>query len=491
MKVLLVRPPTVMGEMAQSALQHPLGLLYLAAALECAGHEAQLLDLEVEPLDLESFADRVLRETPAVLGFTAMTPHINVVETLARAAKKVLPTVFAVAGGPHPSALPERTLTEFASLDAVVFGEGELTLVELADRLASGAAVSGLAGAATRRDGAVAVGPRRPVVEDLDRLAPPARHLLDLENYAHAAVPGLSQDFVRITQLLTSRGCPYGCIFCASRHTLGRKLRLRSAGRVVQEVRQCMDHYGFNHFSLSDDQFTMDRKRTAKLLEGIRRLGVSWDCDARVDLVDAEMLGEMARSGCKKVGFGVEAGSPRILGLLQKGITIEQVIAAFRDARRAGLMTAAYFMIGAHPDETEDDVWASIKLAASLRADFATFSVAVPLPGTALYEMMRSEGLIDTEDWTRFTYYHGIPAWRTRTISAERLVELQRTALRKFFFSPGYVVARLKRLTRKGERTYWLRGGLALLRYLRRERSSKRRLPAPPPTNETHSQSTP
>lgn len=477
MKVLLVRPPTVMGEMAQSALQHPLGLLYLAAALEQAGHEPELLDLEVEAHDLETLRTRVSEGRPSVLGFTAMTPHINTVGTLARVAKEVVPEAFVVAGGPHPSALPKRTLEELPALDAVVFGEGERTLCELLERLASGVGLAGVTGLAYRHDGTIVVEQPRPVTEDLDQLPMPARHLLDLEKYSRAAVPGLSQDFVRITQLLTSRGCPYGCIFCASRHTLGRRLRLRSAWNVLEEVQRCMDQHGFNHFTLSDDQFTMDKERTEGLLEGFQALGVSWDCDARVDLVNAELLREMARSGCKKVGFGVEAGSPRILKLLGKGITIDQVVAAFGDARDAGLMTAAYFMIGAHPDETEDDVWASVRLASSLKADFATFSVAVPLPGTALYDIMRSESLIDTEDWKRFSYYHGTPAWRTRTMSAQRLVELQRTALRRFFFSPRYVVRRLGRLVRKGERAYWLKGSFALLRYLWRERSARQQAP--------------
>jgi anaerobic magnesium-protoporphyrin IX monomethyl ester cyclase len=129
MKVLLVRPPTVMGEMAQSALQHPLGLLYLAAALEAAGHEAELLDLEVEPHDLEGFKARISRARPALAGFTSMTPHIHTVAALARAAKEAVPEVFTVVGGPHASALPTRTLEEFPALDATVFGEGELTLV--------------------------------------------------------------------------------------------------------------------------------------------------------------------------------------------------------------------------------------------------------------------------------------------------------------------------------------------------------------------------
>ncbi len=474
MKVLLVRPPTVMGEMAQSALQHPLGLLYLAGALEAVGHEAEILDLEVERHDLESFREKILRARPALAGFTSMTPHIHAVGALAEAAKVAAPDIFTVVGGPHASALPERTLEEFPALDAAVFGEGEQTLIELVDRLVRKAPLAGTPGLAHRLDDRIVREEPRPMVEDLSTLPLPARHLLDVSLYTGAAVPGLSQDFLRITQLLTSRGCPYGCIFCASRHTLGRKLRMRSAEDVIEEVELCRDRFGFNHFTLSDDQFTLDRARTRRLLDGFRALGASWDCDARVDLVDAELLGEMARSGCRKVGFGVESGSPTILRLLGKGISVDQVRSAFRDARRAGLMTAAYFMIGAHPDETEDDVGASITLAKELGTDFATFSVAVPLPGTTLYEMMKREGLLETEDWNRYSYYHGLPAWRTKAISSERLVTLQRKALRKFFFSPGYVSRRLGRLTRQGERAYWLKGGLALLRYLWRERADKR-----------------
>jgi radical SAM superfamily enzyme YgiQ (UPF0313 family) len=477
MKVVLVRPPTVMGEMAQSALQHPLNLLYLAAVLEDHGCDVSVWDLEVEPCIPESIEDRLLDERPAILGFTAMTPHINWVGETAEEAKRVLPEVLTIVGGPHASALPERTLEEFPAIDAVVFGEGELTLCEVIDRVSRGDSLRSVSGLAHRANGEIVRETHRPMIEELNSLPFPARHLLRLDAYSAAAVPGLSQDFLRITQILTSRGCPYGCTFCASHHTLGRKLRLRSAQNVIEEVRTCRDRFGFDHFSISDDQFTMDRERTRALLQGFRDLGVSWDCDARVDLVDGDLLREMAESGCSKVGFGVEAGSPRILNLLRKGITVDQAETAFGEARRAGLMTAAYFMIGSHPLETEQDVWASIDLAKRLRADFATFSVAVPLPGTSLYEMMREEDLITATDWRRFSYYHGTPAWSTVEISAERLVELQRRALRSFFFSPGYILGKVGRLTKRGQWKYWLKGGIALLRYLWRERSRGRGSP--------------
>ncbi len=469
MRVLLVRPPSIMGREHAHALQHPINLCYLAASARECGAQPAILDYEVMPYSKAVFKAAVAAAKPALVGFTAMTPSVDDVAGMAAVAKAARPEIITVLGGPHASILPVETLERYLQFDAVVMGEGETAFTELcaaagSDRLNEEAIASVLF-----RNGTEIVGNsecRMPPL-DLDRLPLPARDLLDLSRYTGAPTPGLPRRVFRATQLFTARGCPGKCTFCCSEHIFGRRVRHRPVGHVLNEIKDCVSRFGFNHFTIDNDTFTDDRECVMEFCEAVGGLGVTWDCDTRVDRVDEEMLREMAKAGCVKVAFGVESGSPRVLKWIKKGITVEQIRDAFRWTRRAGLLSCAFFMIGSHPDEAETDIAETRRLIRETDPDLITIAIAAPYPKTELNRTMREAGLLEELPWSDYgRSFQGTPITRTGTIPAARLKVLQAKLLRGFYLRPSYIIRRLSGIRGLDDALYWFGAGAQFLLYL-------------------------
>lgn len=466
MKVLHIRPPKIMGALERSMVQHPVNLLYLAAAVRAAGHEAEVWDFEVEP-----FSERLVKERaricrPDLVGLTGLTCNIKIGAEILRWIKAVVPEAFTVVGGPHGSALPEQTLQEFPVVDAVVMGEGEETWREVADRLSRGESLSGTVGLAWRDGGEMVVEARRPLIRNLDALPFPARDLIDHSLYKGASSPGLDATLHRSTEIFTTRGCPERCIFCAAKVTFGRTVRFRSAQNVLAEVDECRDRWGYRHFTIEDDTFTYRPDRLAELCKGFRERGITWDCDTRVNLVTREMMFLMAESGCRKVAFGVESGSPAILEKIKKDTTITQIKNAFKWANQAGLITTAFFIIGGHPDETHEDIKMSIRLMKEIDPDLMAAAIAVPFPGTELEKIMRERNFIFSEHWPKYTHVHSVPCWRTEHFSPQDLVALQNRIFRQFFLRPRYFQKTIKKALSWHGLRYYCRSAMQILQYL-------------------------
>ncbi len=455
MKVLHIRPPKIMGALERSMVQHPVNLLYVAAAARAAGHEVRVWDFEVEPFSEREVKRRAREFGPGLAGATGLTANIKVVAAIMGWIKEAVPGVFTAVGGPHGTAIPERTLAEFPTLDAVVVGEGEQTWVELAARLEQGLTPRDTFGLAWRDGSRIKIEYRRPLIKDLDTLIFPARDLLDLSRYKGASSPGLDATLHRSTEIFTTRGCPEKCIFCAAKVTFSRLIRFRSAQNVLAEVDQCMGKWGYRHFTIEDDTFTYRPERLEQICRGLKQRKVSWDCDTRVNAVTPEMLRMMADSGCTKVAFGVESGSPVILEKLHKGITVDQVKKAFRWAHQAGLITTAFFIIGGHPSETRQDLEMSVSLMKQIDPDLMAAAIAVPFPGTELEKIMKEKNLILAEQWEKYTHIHSEPSWRTENFSPRELVRLQNQLFRRFFLRPHFIWKTLKKaLTWHGIRYY-------------------------------------
>jgi radical SAM superfamily enzyme YgiQ (UPF0313 family) len=198
----------------------------------------------------------------------------------------------------------------------------------------------------------------------------------------------------------------------------------------------------------------------------LKERGLSWDCDTRVNVVTPDMLRMMADAGCRKVAFGVESGSPRILSKLEKGITVEQVRKAFAWAHEAKLITTAFFIIGGHPDETREDLDMSVRLIREIDPDLMAVAIAVPFPGTELERIMRERNLIFSEQWEKYTHIHSKPCWRTDNFSPEDLVKLQNQLFRRFFLRPHFIMKTMKKaMSRQGLR-YYSRSLLQIIEYL-------------------------
>jgi radical SAM superfamily enzyme YgiQ (UPF0313 family) len=466
MRVLHVRPPKIMGALEESMVQHPVNLLYLAAAARQAGQEPFVWDFEVEPFSEKIVKDRAREVSPHLVGITCLTCNVKMGARIARWIKKEKPDVFVAVGGPHGSAIPEKTLREFPDFDAVIIGEGERTWAELADKLEKGVPLDGTPGLAHRRGEEIVVEERRPLVRDLEELPFPARDLIDHSLYRGASSPGLDATYYRSTELFSSRGCPERCIFCASKVTFGRTVRFRSPENFLAEVDECMERWGYRHFTIEDDTFTYRPGRLAEICRGLKERGVSWDCDTRVNLVSREMLFMMSESGCQKVAFGVESGSPEILAKLKKDINLEQVRKAFKWAQQAGLITTAFFIIGGHPSENFEDVEMSAELIKEIDPDLMAVAIGVPFPGTELERLMKERRLVFSEQWEKYTHIHSRPCWRTEHFSPRDLVKLQNDLFRRFFLRPHFIAKTMKKaMSIRGVR-YYAYSSWQILRYL-------------------------
>jgi len=462
-----------MGGLEKSSVQHPINIASLAAFLLANGIDTRIVDFEVEHLSDKEFAARVSDYGPDLVGFTCLSATVVAANRLAKVVKSCCPDALVVAGGPHISAMPERSLQEFEGFDVAAFGEGEETLLELCQRASEGAKpnLHGVRGVAYRSGSETVTEESRPLINDLDKLPFPARHLLNLDLYRAGPTPGVADSACRSTVLFTSRGCTEDCTFCASKITFSRRLRFRSSEHVLAEVKQCIEKFGFDHYTIDDDTFTLNRKRLKKMLDGFAALGISWDCDTRVNAVDQDMLAKMKAAGCKKVAFGIESGSDRIRNLIKKRITEEQIITAFDAAKRAGLATEAFFIIGSHPSETLDEVQMTLKLAKRVAPDFIVVNVVTPFPGTELYDTMQAGGYMpETLDWEKFDCTHTQPSWHTEHFSSDDLVRLQRWFYLRYSLSPRFILSTLSHIKSLKALRYYVSTGLGFFKYLLFER---------------------
>jgi radical SAM superfamily enzyme YgiQ (UPF0313 family) len=235
---------------------------------------------------------------------------------------------------------------------------------------------------------------------------------------------------------------------------------------VLGEVRECIDRYKIDHFTIDDDTFTYGKKRLLEICDGLGELPVTWDCDSRVDSITPETLQRMASAGCVKIAFGVESGSPRMLELIRKRINREQIENAFGWARQAGILTSGFLMIGSHPSETIADLDETLRFMKKVKPDFLMVYCAVPYPGTRLYEIMKENDLILSEDWNEYDIVRTRPVWRTENFSPEELVRLQQRLYRRFYLRPGYIAKKLIALKSAEDFRYLMESGISLLKYV-------------------------
>jgi len=427
-RILLVNPrPTVWTPPRVP----PLGLAYVAAALQRAGHRIGVWDAVVDPRTPDFAAWELV-------GATAVTPQIGAAwRVLAQAKAAGARTVL---GGPHPTCLPDESLLQ-PSVDFVVRQEGEETLPALVRRLEAGESPAGLAGISWKRpDGTVANEPDAPPIADLDGLAFPAYGFLPpLRRYTNSQ-PLLSRRRPSLP-IVTSRGCPYGCVFCY-KGTFGRQFRGRSPENVVAEWKWLVREMGAKEIAVQDDVFNLDVPRAIAICRGVVREGlrIPWATPngLRADLVTAELMEAMREAGCERVAFGVETGEQRLLDALGKHETLDQMREAFALARQAGLKTMGFFVLG-HPGETAETMEATIRFAIELGPTWAQFTMATPYPGTKLREDAVRDGTLLVSDWEAYGHYTAKPFLRPAALAPAELERGMRRAYRRFYLRLPFV----------------------------------------------------
>jgi radical SAM superfamily enzyme YgiQ (UPF0313 family) len=370
----------------------PMGPLYVAAALEQDGHHVEFLDAVFEP-SIDGIVEAVSRSDAAVVG--AYTTFLNRGNALRVGRAARARGAFAIAGGPDANVEPEVYLED--AFDAVVMGEGEVTARHLLSILSKGGQWQGIAGIAWLDDeDRLARGPARDAIADMDTIEFPARRLADVDGYARR---WRKRHGYFALSLMSSRGCPYGCAFC-SRPVFGRKVRRRSVTNVVEELREIRHVHGADRVRFADDILPLDRKWMMDLLAAIEEadLGLEFECLARADLVDEEMLNAMARVGFRKVLYGVESGSDNVLEAMSKGQTREQVLRATTLTQKAGIVQHWFIMFG-YPGETVEDVERTVDMILDVAPESISTTVAYPIRGTPLHEQVRD--LMTSGQWSQ------------------------------------------------------------------------------------------
>jgi anaerobic magnesium-protoporphyrin IX monomethyl ester cyclase len=414
----------------------PLGLAYVGAALEKADFQVQILDNYNIKKPIEEVKKEIRRLEPEIVGITCGSVTYRPCIETAKAVKEVLPSCKIVVGGWQPTYMPE-SLLQHHEIDYLVMGEGEQAMVELANSIRKGedkSDVAKISGVAYRHNGKT-VKVSSTLIEDLDQIPFPARHLLPMHIY-NRRVPYFDANPVDTMNVV--RGCPYNCAYCETKKLWGSRVRAFSPRRVVEEIKDLAQNYGSKGVYFVGDNFTINKKRIAELCNLMKKenLDIEWICDSRVDKVSRELLREMKGAGCRTVWFGVESGSPPILEKLNKKISMDQVTRAFRLCKEMGIGIACSFMLGI-PGETIGDMEATFKFARKLDPDWCQFNVFVAVPGSALYkEVMENKLYERVEDFVTYV--------KTEEFDYETVVKIQKRFHSNFNKSPKRILRKIR-----------------------------------------------
>lgn len=439
----------------------PLGLLYLASSVrERLGGQVEVRVVDTG-LSGEDGVVRMLEAwDPDIVGFGAMSCEADLLAALAARARDLRPDRLVLAGGPHETIHGSRLLEAVPSLDAVVVGEGERSLPDLVAARVAGQDIHGIPGTCVRTSaGVVEGGPAAPI-EDLDALPLPAWDLVDLAAYArHPNWNGALRE-PAYALLATSRGCPYGCTFC---HNLfGKRVRLRAAERVFDEIETLHRTLGVREFHMVDDVFNLDRDRVraicGRIIDSGLRLSFAFPNGLRADLLTDELVDVLRRAGTYKVNFGFETTSQRLQVAIGKHLDVPAAQRAIDRTARSGIITGAYFMMG-FPTETREEIAATVDYAVRSRLDMAYFFKATPYPGSPFWREVRARHPDAADDALADLHFFSVNR-SYGDIGTDELNALILRAQQRFYLRPGRLWRGFWKSPRKGE---WFRNLFGVL----------------------------
>jgi anaerobic magnesium-protoporphyrin IX monomethyl ester cyclase len=418
----------------------PLGLAYIAAVLEQAEIPVRILDAGAEGLTLTKSVDKVLAGGADIVGITTTTIFYSNALRFARELRTRKPDIKIAIGGPHVSGVPEGVMTEDC-FDAACVGEGEYTMRDLVHAWREKQSLSSVPGIVYRYGDTVLKTEARPLLKNLDELPLPARHLLPLDSYIPQPNDG---PFIPKHAMISSRGCPYQCIFC-DHATYGVSYRSFSAARTVDEMEELVYRHQARDIAFVDSLFMVSKQRVLDIVNEIqkRELKVHWTCTIRANIATRDVLSRMKEAGCWRVRIGVEAGNEDVLRFIRKDVTKDQVRNVTRIADDLGLHPKAFFIVG-HPTETEEKILESITFAKSLPITDVTVQINTPLPGAPEWHLAREYGQLTTTDWSHYSFWE--PVFIPNGLTREKLDALYRKFYRDFYFRPITVWRHLKML---------------------------------------------
>lgn len=396
MKISFIQPKLSEGalDMCSNAWP-PLGILYCATVLENEGFEVSVLDQAAKGFTTTQAVSWVKREDPDILGLSVLGTSSKEAGKIAGLVKEENPSIYLILGNYHPTFNASKILRKYAGVDIIVRGEGEYTILDLARCLQTGRSLKKVAGITYRgRDGETIATSERPLINNVDSLPFPNRNLTGCE-YA-SRIFGIKTATKKFTSLLSSRGCPFQCTFCACRKFARGVWRPRSVESIIEEL-ELLHSEGYQEFLFVDDNFTLNPRRVVKFCHMLkkRKLKIEWFCDSRVDNCGFGTFREMVRAGCRTLYFGMESANQRILNYYKKHITPEQSKIAACNARKAGMdIIVGSFIVGA-PDETLGEIRNTLQFAQKIEIDIPSFNILGAPVGSPLWNELVAKGFID------------------------------------------------------------------------------------------------
>ena len=456
--ILLIEPPYSLEERygkvgKAGGFVPPMGLASLAAYMIKEKYTVEIIDSPTLGYGVQSVIDVIHETDPKCIGISSLTPSFrNAVET-AKKIKEIFPNKLIILGGHHATILPIEVLRDNSCFDLVVYGEGELTLTELMklidsvdyDRgkvLKSYKQLQKIKGIVYRKNNEVTLTARRELIQDVDNLPLPARHLLPMDRYV--PLPNQYKKLPSIVMIVI-RGCPYQCAFCSNNVVFGRRIRARSPKNSVAEIKSVMKEYGAKEISFWDDMLTANKQWLKEFCNRIidEKLNILWTCYARADSVDRDTLKLMRQAGCWNIFFGFESGDQQLLNNICKGITLEQVKNVTKWCKELGIEIRASFML-ALPGETPKLAMKTIRFATKLNAEYTQFSITTPFPGTKLFADAEKYGRLD-KDFSKYTDLK--PVFVPFGYKDEdEILKIHKLAMRKMYFHPRFILEKIKHI---------------------------------------------
>lgn len=449
----------------------PIGLASIAAYVRNAGHSVEVVDAWAESLKDPGQLERRLKEveTPLIIGISIFTTNLAGAKNASLAAKKIFPDSLQIIGGPHVSAVPDEVLNDFTDADIAVYGEGEITMLEIIEKVKTAGGFQGnIPGTIHRKEKTIIKEKPQVPIKDMNKLPRPARDLFNIELYSPHPPYGRKW---RYMNEITSRGCPFKCAYC-SKSVFGNSYRSFTPERIVDDIRELVNVYGVKEIHFYDDDFTMKRSHSKELMQLLINADfkITWSCTTRCDLVNPELLQLMKKAGCWMISYGVESGNDKLRDTIQKNISREQIKQAFINTKKAGIKVTGYFMIGL-PGETEETFRETLDLINELDPHYANWSIMSVYPGSPFYKdildgkygkgklITKNDGGCSPFQDSYITGFEG-------KLSNERMEQLLKQATRKFYLKPKNIIRLLSDIRSFRQFKKTIRMGLNTLKWI-------------------------
>lgn len=448
MRILLINPPINPKKFGRvHILMEPMpciGLAYIAAVLEREGHYVQIIDNYVQKYSIKRLLKEIQKIAPDIVGIAVLTPAVNFSLELANKIKQYNENIILIAGNVHPTQFPEEFLKP-QYFDVVVKGEGEDTIVELVSAVVQKRSLNTVKGISYLEDGKVFHNEMRPVIKNLASLPFPAWHLFPYKKYGLFPFADIKRPVLTV---LATRGCPFNCKYCSLGY-MDKTYRKRTPENIVDEIEYLIEKYGVKQIGFVDPVFPLQENYAIEVCDELINRGINkkivWTTETRIDILNENLIKNLKAAGCRRIIFGLESGSEETLRKIGKEVDFAKVKKVMKLLKKYNMESIGLFMIG-FPGETEELIKKTFRYARLIDVDFAKFAMTVPFPGSELYEILKKENKIRTNNWDNYTTFNSRPenvSYVPDGMTAKQLISLQKKGTIDFYLRPKMIIRQL------------------------------------------------